>query len=116
MWLKVIHVLTHGICMSTDDGEKLRNLIILELMRGLGVTVDFKGCDQAMLGCFFNVAFGSLLNFFPRKMIDKELTVTGLSPLNQDMVKRALDTTEEWLSLSTEEKAFRSNAWKVAVE
>jgi len=32
------------------------------------------------------------------------------------MVKRALDTTEEWLSLSTEEKAFRSNAWKVAVE
>ena len=65
-------------CASIDDGEKVFQLVLPELLKGSPVEVDFKGVSL-ILTPFLNASFGKLLERFGKEMTMTHVTMRNIS-------------------------------------
>ncbi len=74
------------ICVDSDDGAKLHQLIHQALNRGETVCLDFD-CITTLTSSFLSVAVGRLYSCFNTDDLDRRLRWKGLDPVDEGMMR-----------------------------
>lgn len=84
-------------CISQRDGQKLYDLIYPQIKAGKTVELDFTDVRR-FLSIFFNCAIGQLLRDIPVKDFDRLLVVSNLSPLGEQVYRKAIESAKRYYS------------------
>jgi hypothetical protein len=93
--LKVVEVVGGGLCVASDDGEKVHALVASALRQGKRVVVSFEGVTD-LTSAFLNAAIGQLYGEFSEDYIRAGLSVTGASNDDLHILKRVVDRAKQF--------------------
>jgi STAS-like domain of unknown function (DUF4325) len=100
-WKKVmrynIHEITGQCAISSADGKQLFDSIHPKLNEQEPVELDFAGVN-IFASAFFNVAIGQLLQDIPNETIEKNLTITHLSPNGAIILEQVIENAKLYYS------------------
>ena len=94
-------------CASLDDGAKLLDLILPELLNDSSVELDFKGINS-VLTPFLNSCFGKLLERFGKEKIMTHLIIRNVSDQFFQRINQFIDYKDEELTKSIERETLQS--------
>lgn len=86
-------------CVTTQDGERLYQLIAKELAAGRSVELDFTGVRD-VISAFLNPAIGSLYGDFPKDVVESCLRITGLDESDEAVVRIVRDRAIDFFNAS----------------
>jgi hypothetical protein len=93
--LSIVDIVGSGLCIASDDGQKVYDAIAAELRAGNRVRMSFKNVE-ALTSAFLNVAFGQLYGEFSEQQIKAGLSVADGSPDDMFLLKRVVDRSKEF--------------------
>ena len=85
------------LCISTEDGELLRERIAAAFASGETVELDFQEID-VLASPFLNAGIGSLLRDFKPAELNKRLVLHNLSPEHDDLIRRVIANAREYFT------------------
>ena len=93
--ISVFQVVGSQLCVSSDDGQKVHDLIALALAEGRRVTVSFLNVI-GLTSAFLNAAIGQLYGSFTEEQIRSSLTVKDMQPDDLALLKRVVETARQY--------------------
>jgi len=99
-----------GLCVSSEDGQKVHDKIIPLLREGRKVALSFEGVET-VISAFLNAAVGQLYGEFPEDRIRELLTVRDISTDDIAIMKRVVENAKRYFA----NKQTYDEAWKGVV-
>ena len=93
-------------CASIDDGAKVFELILPELVKNLTVEIDFKGV-KLMLTPFLNACFGKLLEHFGKEKIMANVSIRNVSEDFLRRINEFIDRKDKEHAQTSEQKMLQ---------
>jgi len=100
--ISIVQVVGDGVCVSSDDGEKVYRQILEALETGHSVALSFAGVDD-LTTVFLNAAVGQLYGRFEEDELRARLAVVEASDQDLVTLKHSVDRAKEYFK---EEKRF----------
>lgn len=105
----IVNIVGDGICVSSDDGEKVYETVLSILKLGNGVLISFAGVED-LTTVFLNAAIGQLYGQFSEEEIRARLSVIDASSQDLETLKHCIDRAKEYFK---DADRFVSSANKV---
>ena len=93
--LSIFDIVGSGLCIASDDGQKVHDAIAAGLRAGNRVGLSFRNLE-ALTSAFLNVAVGQLYGEFSEEQIKSMLSVTDGSPDDLFLLKRVVERSKEF--------------------
>lgn len=93
--INIVSIVGNNICVSSEDGVKVYDVISKALREGKNVEISFKGIED-LTSLFLNTAIGQLYNKFQEDELKKRLTVINADPQDLDTLKRSVERAKEY--------------------
>lgn len=84
-------------CMTTDEGQKLHDLIHPELLANHPVELDFSGVN-IFSSPFFNFAIGQLLKDLKSDDLNRLLKISNLNRVGTKVLQRVIKNSKSYYS------------------
>ncbi|MBI5185832.1 MAG: STAS-like domain-containing protein [Nitrospinae bacterium] len=84
-----------GICVSSDNGQKIHDQITKALREGKKVNISFLNIGS-VTSAFLNAAIGQLYGEFAEETIKDSLSVSGMDQNDLVLLKRVVETAKEY--------------------
>lgn len=107
---KVTAIVGGGLCVSSEDGQKVHDKIVPLLREGRPVALSFEGVDT-LISAFLNAAIGQLYGEFSEEQIRQLLSVKDMTPEDLGILKRVVENAKRYFA---NKPAFDA-AWKEVV-
>lgn len=107
--IMVFEVVGSGICVSSDDGQKVHDQIAAALREGKKIKVSFLNV-ASLTSAFLNAAVGQLYGEFSEETIRASLTVAEMEQEDLALLKRVVETAKEYFSNPERFKKAREEA------
>lgn len=104
---KVATIVGGGLCVASEDGQKVHDKIIPLLRENRKVTLSFDGVDT-LISAFLNAAVGQLYGEFTEEKIRELLTVRDMSPDDIGILKRVVENAKRYFA----NRESYDQAWK----
>jgi len=108
--IRVFDIVGSGLCVSSDDGQLVHDIIAELLRKKNKVIVSFEGVDT-LISAFLNAAIGQLYDEFSEEDIRTNLSVENMVPDDKELLKRVIDNAKIYFK---NRKPF-DDAWKIEV-
>lgn len=95
--IMVIEVVGSGICVSSDDGQKVHDQIAAALKEDKKVKLSFMNVES-LTSAFLNAAIGQLYSEFSEETIKSSLSVSEMEQDDLALLKRVVATAKEYFS------------------
>ena len=96
--ISVYEVVGNGLCVASDDGQKVNDQIAVALRKGKKVRLSFKNVES-LTATFLNAAVGQLYGEFSERKIKSNLEVVDMEPDDLFLLKRVVDTAKEYFKI-----------------
>ncbi len=83
--------------VSTEDGQKVFELISPLLREGTRVELSFDQIDW-IISAFLNVAIGQLYGEFSDEDVSERLDVTGLDQMDRELLEKVVDNAKAYFA------------------
>lgn len=93
--INIVEIVGDGVCVASDDGEKVHNAICHTLDEGKKAVLSFKGVED-LTTVFLNAAIGQLYGKFKEEKLRTLLAVTNASEQDLDTLKHTVDRAKEY--------------------
>jgi hypothetical protein len=93
--IMVFEVVGSGLCVASDDGQKVYEQIASVLSGGRRVELSFLNVES-LTSAFLNAAIGQLYGKFSEDQIRQGLKVSDIAPEDLALLKRVVDTAKEY--------------------
>lgn len=93
--LSVFEIVGSHLCVASDDGEKVHELIAATLRERRSATVSFLHVSS-LTAAFLNAAIGQLYGTFSEERIRAKLRVKDMQPDDLALLKRVVDTAKQY--------------------
>lgn len=100
-----IHAIVGKNGMTSEDGQKLYNVIYPELKAGHSVELDFAGVE-IFASPFFNFAIGQLVKDIHADTLNQLLQISHLDSIGMKILKRVIENSKEYYSSSRTRQAI----------
>ena len=91
--IRVAEAAGSGLCVASDDGEKIFAQIAEALKEGRKVHLSFQNVTS-LTSAFLNAAVGQLYAKFSEEKIRESLRVSEMAPEDLALLKRVVDTAK----------------------
>ncbi|MCL1463176.1 MULTISPECIES: STAS-like domain-containing protein [Argonema] len=92
----VTEVIGDNLCIASDDGQKVYELIATAFKEGKNVILSFKNGED-ITPAFLSDAIGHLYATFPEEQIQTSLSVIDIDTDDADMIDDAIYWTKQYL-------------------
>ena len=93
--IRVNEVVGGGLCVATDDGQKVHDRIAKAIRAGRDVSLSFLNVDS-LTSAFLNAAVGQLYADFSQEQVRQRLSVADIGPEDTGLLKRVVETAKEY--------------------
>lgn len=93
--IMVFAVVGQGICVSSDDGQKVHDLISAAIKEGKKVKISFQNVES-LTSAFLNSAIGQLYGEFSSEQIKAALSVSDMENDDLALLKSVVETAKEY--------------------
>lgn len=93
----VINKITGENCITKEDGQKIFDLIILELKSNNSVELDFSNV-KVFASPFFNFSIGKLFKDFTNEDLKVLLKVSNLTEDGLNVLERVIENSKQYFS------------------
>lgn len=93
----VFEVVGSGLCVSSDEGQKVHDQIAAALREGKKIKVSFLNVES-LTSAFLNSAVGQLYGKFSEDTIRASLAVAEMEQEDLALLKRVVETAKEYFS------------------
>lgn len=107
--LMVFEVVGSGICVSSDDGQRVHDQIATALRQGKFVKLSFLNVES-LTSAFLNSAIGQLYGEFSEETIRSFLSVSDMEQNDLALLKRVVEMAKEYFSNPERFKRAREEA------
>jgi len=91
--IRVFEVVGSGLCVASDDGQKVHDQIAIALREGQKVDISFHNVES-LTSAFLNTAIGQLYGDFSEDQIRASISVKDMSSDDLNLLKRVVDTAK----------------------
>lgn len=105
----VFEVVGSGLCVSSDDGQKVHDQIAAALREGKKVKLSFLNVES-LTSAFLNAAIGQLYGEFPEENIKGTLSVADMEQDDLALLKRVVETAKDYFGDPERFKKARDEA------
>lgn len=107
--VKVYKVLGYPFAVSTEDGEKIFNLLNANLKEEKKIIIDFSDIEL-IVSTFLNASIGQLYGLYSTQFIQQYLSITNMTNEDLDILKKVTDTAKAYFKDKKGfERAFNKN-------
>lgn len=107
--IMVFEVVGSGLCVSSDDGQKVHDQIAAALREKKMIKVSFLNVES-LTSAFLNAAIGQLYGKFSEEIIRASLAVAEMEQEDLALLKRVVETAKEYFSDPERFKKAREEA------
>jgi len=93
--IRVFEVVGSGLCVASDDGQKVHDQIATGLRQGHGIRLSFLNVES-LTSAFLNAAVGQLYGEFSEEQIKSSLSVSNIEPDDLTLLKRVVETAKQY--------------------
>jgi Icc-related predicted phosphoesterase len=93
--IRVYEVVGNGLCVASDDGQKVHDQITRTFREGKKILLSFQNVEM-LTPTFLNAAIGQLYGEFPEAQIKANLSVTEMESDDLELLKRVVDTAKDY--------------------
>ena len=93
--ISIVEIVGSGICVSSDDGQKIYDAVAAALESDRVVEISFQGIED-LTSAFLNVAIGQLYGGFSEESIKARVKITEIAPEDLQTLKRTVDRAKEY--------------------
>ena len=93
--LRVYEVVGSGLCVASEDGQKVYDQLHQALKDGQKVRLSFQNVEN-LTSAFLNAAIGQLYGVFPSTLLKESLSVSDMEKDDQALLKRVIDTAKQY--------------------
>ena len=93
--LSVFEIVGSGLCVASDDGQKVFARIAAAIREEQKVKVSFLNVSS-LTSAFLNAAIGQLYGSFSAEEIRSKLAVKDMEPDDKELLKRVVDTAKDY--------------------
>ncbi|NLN94209.1 MAG: STAS-like domain-containing protein [Candidatus Hydrogenedens sp.] len=105
--IKVADLIGSPLCIATEDGDKVFEILKSLLQEGQSVVISFEKVTM-VISLFLNVAIGQLYGSFNEEEIRAKVQVEGLSGDDMELLKQVVDNAKRYYAnLSSYDAAWR---------
>ena len=105
----IFELVGSGICVSSDDGQKVHDQIAAAFREGKKVKLSFLNVDS-LTSAFLNAAIGQLYGEFSEEVIRASLAVAEMEQDDLALLKRVVETAKAYFSDPERFKKAREDA------
>lgn len=99
MTISILNLKDYGTnCITSQDGQKVHDVIYPELKKGEQVILDFAGV-QMIASPFFNAAVGLLLRDLSTEDLNRCLKITNLPLYARPILKHVISNAKDYYSV-----------------
>ena len=95
--VKVLGIINRDTAVSTDDGQKVFEVVSSHLSQEQKTEMDFAGI-QFMTTAFLNVAIGQLYSTFTGDQLKNQLSLTNVAEEDLVLFKKVVDRAKEYFA------------------
>jgi len=107
---KIATIVGGGLCVASEDGQKVHDKIVPLIREGRKVALSFEGVDT-VISAFLNAAVGQLYGEFPEERIRELLSVRDISQDDISILKRVVENAKRYFA----NKPAYDAAWKEVI-
>lgn len=107
--IMVFEVVGSGLCVSSDDGQKVHDQIAAALREKKKIKVSFLNVES-LTSAFLNAAIGQLYGKFSEEIIRASLAVAEMEQEDLVLLKRVVETAKDYFSDPERFKKAREEA------
>lgn len=93
--LRIFEVVGSGLCVASEDGQKVYDQIAAALREGRKVRLSFLNVEN-LTSAFLNAAVGQLYGTFTEDEIKSSLSVSDMDKDDLALLKRVVDTAKQY--------------------
>ena len=93
--IRVFEVVGSGLCVASDDGQKVHDQIAAGLKSGSRVEISFRNV-KSLTSAFLNAGVGQLYGEFSEEDIRRNLSVADLEEDDIVLLKRVVETAKQY--------------------
>lgn len=93
--IRVFEVVGSGLCVASDDGQKVHDQIAIALREGQKVHLSFYNVES-LTSAFLNTAIGQLYGEFSEEQIKASISVKDMNRDDLDLLKRVVDIAKQY--------------------
>ncbi len=93
--VSVVEIVGDGICVSSDNGQKVYNKIEESFLNERNIILSFQDVTD-ITSAFLNAAIGQLFGKFSENMIKQRLSVKDISEDDKKMLNRVVDRAQSY--------------------
>ena len=93
--IRVNEVVGSGLCVASDDGEKVYGQTAAALRQKRKVRLSFLSVES-LTSAFLNAAVGQLYGEFSEEKVKAGLSVCDIGPDDLQLLKRVVDTAKQY--------------------
>jgi Icc-related predicted phosphoesterase len=93
--MSVFEIVGNGLCVASDDGQKVHDRIAAALREGRKVNLSFLNV-KSLTSAFLNTAIGQLYSEFTEEEIKGKLSVSDMEQDDLALLKRVVETAKEY--------------------
>ena len=91
--IRVFEIVGSGLCVASDDGQKVHDQIAIALREGRKSNISFHNVES-LTSAFLNTAIGQLYGEFSEEQIKTSISVKDMSGDDLDLLKSGVDTAK----------------------
>ncbi len=91
--IRVFEIVGSGICVASDDGQKVHDQVAIALREGRKVSLSFHNVES-LTSAFLNAAIGQLYGEFSEEKVKASISVKDMSGDDRGLLKRVVDTAK----------------------
>jgi len=107
--IMVFELVGSGICVSSDDGQKVHDQIAAALREGKKVNLSFLNVES-LTSAFLNAAIGQLYGEFSDESVKGSLSVADMDQDDLVLLKRVVEIAKDYFSDPERFKRAREEA------
>jgi len=107
--LMVFEVVGSGLCVSSDDGQKVHDQVATALRQGKYVRLSFLNVES-LTSAFLNASIGQLYGEFSEETIKLSLSVSDMEKNDLALLKRVVEMAKEYFRNPERFKKAREEA------
>ncbi len=93
--IMVFEVVGSGICVSSDDGQKVHDRIAAALRENIRIIISFQNVES-LTSAFLNAAIGQLYGEFSEVLIRAGVSVVEMEQEDLALLKRVVEMAKEY--------------------
>ena len=91
--IRVFEIVGSGLCVASDDGQKVHDQIAIALREERKVSLSFHNVES-LTSAFLNAAIGQLYGEFSPEQVKASISVKDMSSDDINLLKRVVDTAK----------------------